>query len=58
MFEEDTLKFLVDSDLLTRCGSVKVDFIEAGYRSGFAITAANPLGGGSCRSGSCGGSCG
>ena len=58
MFEEDTLKFLVDSDLLTRCGSVKVDFIEAGYRSGFAITAANPRGGGSCSSGSCGGSCG
>ena len=52
------MKFLVDSDLLTRCGSVKVDFIEAGYRSGFAITAANPLGGGSCSSGSCGGSCG
>ena len=59
MFEEDTLKFLVDSDLLTRCGSVKVDFIEAGYRSGFSITATNPLGGGSCSiGGSCGGSCG
>ena len=58
MFEEDTLKFLVDSDLLTRCGSVKVDFIEAGNRSGFAITDANQLGGGSCSSGSCGGACG
>ncbi len=58
MFEEGDLKFLVDGDLLTRCGAVKVDFIEAGYRSGFSITAANPLGGGSCSSGSCGGSCG
>ena len=58
MFEEGDLKFLVDGDLLTRCGAVKVDFIEAGYRSGFSITAANPLGGSSCSSGSCGGSCG
>ena len=58
MFEEGDLKFLVDGDLLTRCGAVKVDCIEAGYRSGFSITAANPLGGGSCSSGSCGGSCG
>ena len=58
MFEEGDLKFLVDGDLLTRCGAVKVDFIEAGYRSGFSITAANPLGGGSCSSGSCGRSCG
>lgn len=58
-FEEDGLKFLVDEDLLEKCGTVKVDFIEAGYRSGFAITSANPLGGGgSCSSGSCGGSCG
>ena len=58
MFEEGDLKFLVVGDLLTKCGAVKVDFIEAGYRSGFSITAANPLGGGSCSSGSCGGSCG
>ena len=58
MFEEGDLKFLVDGDLLTRCGAVKVDFIEAGYRSGLSIPAANPLGGGSCSSGSCGGSCG
>ena len=60
MVEEGDLKFLVDGDLLTRCGAVKVDFIEAGSRSGFAITAANSLGtgGGCCSGGSCGGSCG
>ncbi|MDX9834232.1 MAG: hypothetical protein RBT36_03355 [Desulfobulbus sp.] len=57
VFEEDSLKFMMDSDLLTQCGTVKVDFIEAGYRSGFSITAANPLGGGSCSSGSCSGTC-
>ena len=52
--------FLVDGDLMEQCGSVKVDFIEAGYRSGFAITSANSLGtgGGCCSGGSCGGSCG
>jgi Fe-S cluster assembly iron-binding protein IscA len=59
VFEEDGLTFLVDQDLLVKCGAVKVDFMEAGYRSGFSITSANPLGGGgSCSSGSCGGSCG
>lgn len=60
VFEEGILKFVVEDQLLERCGSIKVDFIEAGYRSGFSITAANPLGkascgiGGSCSSGSCG----
>jgi iron-sulfur cluster assembly protein len=59
VYEEGGLKFLVDADLQEKCGAVKVDFMEAGYRSGFSITSANPLGGGgSCSSGSCGGSCG
>jgi Fe-S cluster assembly iron-binding protein IscA len=59
VFEEGGLKFLVEAGLLEKCGAVKVDFMEAGYRSGFSITSANPLGGGgSCSSGSCGGSCG
>ncbi|NLZ17316.1 MAG: hypothetical protein GX087_06240 [Desulfobulbaceae bacterium] len=59
VFEEGTLKFVVEDQLLDRCGSIKVDFIEAGYRSGFSITSANPLGSGSCSvGGSCGGSCG
>jgi Fe-S cluster assembly iron-binding protein IscA len=57
VYEEGGLKFLVDGDLHEKCGAVKVDFIEAGYRSGFSITSANPLSsGGSC--GSCSGSCG
>jgi Fe-S cluster assembly iron-binding protein IscA len=59
IFEEGGLKFLVEDSLLEKCGAVKVDFMDAGYRSGFSITSANPLGsGGSCSSGSCGGSCG
>jgi len=58
VFEENGLKFLVEATLLERCGAVKVDFVESGYRSGFSISSANSLGGGSCSTGSCGGSCG
>jgi len=60
VFDENNLKFLVDEELMQQCGTVKVDFVDAGYRSGFSITSTNPLGsGGSCCSGgSCGGSCG
>jgi len=58
--EENDLTFLIDQDLLSTCGSIKLDFIESGYRSGFSITAANPVSSGSgCSSGSCStGSCG
>jgi Fe-S cluster assembly iron-binding protein IscA len=54
------LTFLVDNNLLDTCGSIKVDFIDAGMRSGFSISSAKPLSsGGGCSSGaSCGSSCG
>jgi Fe-S cluster assembly iron-binding protein IscA len=59
VYENDTLKFLVEEGLLRTCGSIKVDFIDAGARSGFGITSANPIGGGGCSSGSCSsGNCG
>jgi Fe-S cluster assembly iron-binding protein IscA len=60
VFDKSGLQFLVETGLLEKCGAIKVDFMEAGYRSGFSITSTNPLGGGgSCSSGSCGGgSCG
>ena len=58
VYENDSLKFLVEESLLTTCGSIKVDFIDAGPRSGFGITSENPIGGGgcagSCDSGECG----
>jgi Fe-S cluster assembly iron-binding protein IscA len=60
-FEEDGVQFLVEQGLLTTCGSIKVDFLDAGYRSGFSITSDNPVGGGGggCSSGSCSsGGCG
>jgi Fe-S cluster assembly iron-binding protein IscA len=59
IFKEDTLTFVVEEGLLATSGTIKVDFVEAGYRSGFAITSTNPVGGGGCSSGSCSsGSCG
>ena len=53
-FENNGLKFLVEKGLLETCGSIKVEFIDAGPRSGFGITSKIPLPGG----GGCGGSCG
>ena len=60
VFEEDKLTFLVDQTLLDTCGAIKVDFMDAGHRSGFSITSTNPVSsGGGCSSGSCeSGSCG
>ena len=59
-FQEDGVSFLVEEGLLSSCGVIKVDFLEAGYRSGFSITSTNPVGGGGgCSSGSCSsGTCG
>ena len=60
--EESGITFLVDNDLMTSCGEIKVDFMESGMRSGFSITSKIPVagsGGGGCSSGSCGsGGCG
>ena len=58
VFENTSLKFLIEKGLLETCGSIKVDYIDAGPRSGFSITSSNSIGGGgcggSCSSGSCG----
>jgi len=52
------LTFLVDNNLLDTCGAIKIDFIDAGMRSGFSISSDKPIGGGGCNSGSCSSSCG
>jgi Fe-S cluster assembly iron-binding protein IscA len=58
IFNENDITFLVEKSLLNTCGAIKVDFIDAGYRSGFSITSTNPVGGGGCSAGSCeSGSC-
>ena len=59
VFENNSLKFLIEKGLLETCGSIQVEYLDAGPRSGFGITSAKPLGGGggcggSCSSGSCG----
>lgn len=54
------LTVLISNDISEQCGAVTVDFIDAGNRSGFSITTANPIPGasgcstGSCDSGGCG----
>ena len=61
VFDNDSLKFLVEESLAKTCGGITVDYIDAGPRSGFGITSVNPIssGGGGCSSGSCeSGSCG
>ncbi len=60
-FARQTLTFLVEKSLLEQCGSITVDYLDAGSRSGFSIVSTNPLpnSGGGCSSGSCGsGGCG
>lgn len=59
-YEQDGLTFLVDNNLLDTCGAIKIDFIDAGMRSGFSISSSKPLsnGGGCSSSASCGSSCG
>ena len=52
------LKFVIAQDLLEEVGAIKVDFVDAGYRSGFAITSEKPVPGAGGGCSSCGGSCG
>lgn len=55
------LTLLVDKSLLEQCGTIKVDYVDAGPRSGFSVSSTTPLpgAGGGCSSGSCGsGGCG
>lgn len=54
-FEHGGIKFLIDNELSNQCGVIKVDFIDAGMRSGFSISSAQPVGGGG---GGCASSCG
>lgn len=60
-YQKDGLTFLVEKGLLEQCGTIFVDYVESGSRSGFSIRSANALPGfgGGCSSGSCGsGGCG
>jgi len=53
VYDQDELKFLVEEGLMNTCGAIRVEFIDAGPRSGFGITSTNSIGGGGgCSSGS------
>jgi len=60
IFNNDSIKFVVEESLIETTGGITVDYVDAGPRSGFGITSVNPLNsGGGCSSGSCSsGSCG
>jgi len=60
IFDNDSIKFVVEESLIETTGGITVDYVDAGPRSGFGITSVNPISsGGGCSSGSCSsGSCG
>jgi Fe-S cluster assembly iron-binding protein IscA len=61
VFPNGGVQYFIDKELLKTTGDVAIDFVEAGWRRGFTVSAQNPVGGaGSCAvSGGCGsqGSC-
>lgn len=57
-YQFDGLTYVIDKDLSTQSGDVKVDYVDNGWQQGFMLSSAVPLGGGA--SGGCsssGGSC-
>ncbi len=51
--EFDGITYLIDKDLSSLAGEIKVDFIKSALGQGLAISSKNPLGGG----GGCGVRC-
>ena len=52
-FDLNGISTLVNNDLLAKAQSINIDFVEAGFRSGFSITTEAPVitgGGGGCSS--------
>jgi len=44
--EKEGVMYVVDKQVLLRCGTITIDFVEEGDWRGFALVAANPLIGG------------
>ncbi len=55
MYDYAPLKMVIDDSLQGELGTVSVDYNDSVWRSGFKITSAKPVGGGSggCDSGKC-----
>lgn len=51
--QADGLTFLINKDLASQSGEVKVDFIDTGWQQGFTVTSEKPVGAPSA----CGSSC-
>ena len=51
--EVDGIKYLIDAKLVEKLGTVSVDYVESGWRSGFVITTQNPIGVDRSSCGSC-----
>jgi len=51
-FEVDGLTYLINKELSTQSGDVKVDYVDNGWQQGFSVTSANPVGGGASACGS------
>jgi iron-sulfur cluster assembly accessory protein len=48
IFQEQGITFAIDTDLLEKAKPIRLDFIEAGERSGFKFTSGLPASGGCC----------
>lgn len=53
-FDQGDISYIIDTELMKRTGQILIDYVDAGYQSGFSIQSTNPVGGGGCSSG---GSC-
>ncbi|MCJ7547726.1 MAG: hypothetical protein MUP30_13065 [Deltaproteobacteria bacterium] len=56
VFPNGSVQYFINKDLLKTTGDVAIDFVEAGWRRGFTVSAQNPVAGaGACGAG---GGCG
>ncbi len=45
VFPKDDVQYFIDKALLKTTGDVTIDFVEAGWRRGFTVSAQNPVAG-------------
>ena len=50
-YEFDGVTYLVDKDLSSETGEIRLDYVDMGGQKGFTLRSQNPVGGGGCGSG-------
>jgi len=50
-YEVDGVTYLVDKDLSSETGEIRLDYVDMGGQKGFTLRSQNPVGGGGCGSG-------